>query len=137
MRTAVRAPLASVLVAPLLLLAACSGSQETGTEIDPSVQSEAPTYEVVSEEPGDDGETDVTVSVGEVPTEEALRGIATELREERGDGVYDLEVVCDEGGEGIAELRWASGDAALAETGLEEGEVEANVDTDAACGADG
>jgi hypothetical protein len=137
MRTAVRAPLASALVAPLLLLAACGGSQETGTQIDPSVQSEPPTYEVVSEEPGDDGETDVTVSVEEVPTEEALRGIAAELREERGDGVYDLEVVCGQGGEDIAELRWATGDAALADSGLEDGEVEADVDTDATCGTDG
>jgi hypothetical protein len=138
MRAAVRAPLALVaLLAPVLALGACSGSQETGTPIDPSPDGQPPAYEVVGEEPGDDGETDITVQVDEVPEPQALQAVAAEIQEERGDGVFDVEVVCATGGDDVADLRFATGDAALEESGLDEGEITIDEEPDAVCGTDG
>jgi len=119
----------------LLLLGACSASVETGTEQEPSLIAQAPSYEVVSEDAGDDG-TDITVSAEEAPQELAVQAIVAELQEDRTeDGVYMLTVLCASTDDELATAEWAQGEDALAESGLEEGEIATEVDADATCEA--
>ena len=117
----------------LLLLGACSASVETGTEHEPDLIAQAPAYEVVSEDTTDAG-TDITVSVQEEPVELGVQTLVTELQEDRTeDGVYALTVVCASTDEQLATADWAQGEDALAESGLEEGEIATEVDPDATC----
>jgi len=119
----------------LLLLAACSASVETGTEQEPSLIAQAPAYEVVSEDSTDTG-TDITVSVEEAPVELAVQSLVAELQEDRTeDGVYALSVVCASTDDELATADWAQGEDALAESGLEEGDIAIEVDDAATCEA--
>lgn len=126
---------APLVLAPLLVgLAACSGSQDTGTETQASSDGEAPAYEVVSDETTDGGQQ-ITVSVTDVPEQLAVQDLVGDLQEDRtDDGVYELSVVCAQGDAELASATWAQGDAALEESGLSEGQIDAQVDQGATCG---
>lgn len=117
----------------LLLLAACSPSTETGTETDPSLVSQAPEYEVVSEEAAGT-ETQITVEVQDTPQELAVQALVTDLQEDRTEeGVYALTVLCASSQEQAATAEWAQGEGALEEASLEEGEIAVDVDADVSC----
>lgn len=117
----------------LLLLAACNASTETGTELEPSLEAEAPGYEVVSEETTGTS-TDITVSVQEAIQELTVQAVVAELQEERTEeGVYALTVLCASTDEQLAAADWAEGTAALEEASLVEGEIAVDVDDTATC----
>lgn len=113
----------------LLLLAACSASTETGTELEPEIISQAPEYDVVEE----DG-TDITVEVPETPVELGVQSLVAELQEDRtDDGAYHLTVLCAGSGEQAATAEWAQGEQALEEASLAEGDIVVDVAADVTC----
>ncbi|WP_299038237.1 hypothetical protein [uncultured Pseudokineococcus sp.] len=119
----------------LLLLSACSASVETGTDREPDLISQAPAYEVVSEETTDAG-TAIEVSIDEEPVELGVEAIVADLQGDRSeDGVYSLTVLCEGSDEELATADWAQGEDALAESGLDTGEIDTEVAPDATCGA--
>ncbi|MEJ5944239.1 hypothetical protein WDZ17_02890 [Pseudokineococcus basanitobsidens] len=134
MRARLLARPAALLVPMVVLAAGCSASDDTGTETQASIEAQAPTqYEVVSEEETDDGD-DITVTVEMTPQEMGVQALVAELQETRtDDGVYRLTVLCVNDDAELATATWAQGDAALEETGLAEGDIDTDVNTDASC----
>lgn len=120
--------------------ATTSDPAPTGAEPSSPEGDQVPAYTITeTEEETDDGvlEVDLDVDVDQVLTEDQVRALVAELQADRpGDGHYELSVDCGaaDDDDDIAEAEWAVGEAALRESGLAQGEVRVELETDARCG---
>jgi hypothetical protein len=124
MRTA-RTVLAALLVGSL---AACGDAAETGEE------TAAPDYEIVE----DDDQGTIVAEVDSLPDPSGLEAIFAAVRDDNDskDGSYSLGIDCSTGGTWAAANRLASGrfgDLGAAQTGLQDGASEFEVNDDRTC----